>query len=198
MRPTEPDDDDATPTTEATTATTEAPTTTEKATTTVTEPPVTEPPVTEPPVTEPPVTEPPVTEPPVTEPPVTVPPVTEPPVTIGPIATPIAIVGGVSVNSVGSTSFQFTYNTNNVCGSGSFNVVRQSDGVSVGSFGGDGSCYGPLHGGFPGAGAFAGINIEPNTAYTVNITVYGVDGSSGSLGPGSGSASRSFSVTTNP
>ena len=186
--------------TDGTTATTEAPeattTTTEPTTTTTEEEEVT--PTTEPPTTEPPVTEPPVTEPPVTEPPVTEPPVTEPPVTIGPITTPIAIVGGVSINSVGSTSFQFTYNTNNVCGSGSFNVVRQSDGVSVGSFGGDGSCYGPLHGGFPGAGAFAGINIEPNTAYTVNITVYGVDGSSGSLSPGSGSASRSFSVTTKP
>lgn len=186
--------DVTTATTEPPTTTTEKTTTTEQETTTTTEPPAT----TEPPVTEPPVTEPPVTEPPVTEPPVTEPPVTEPPITIGPVATPIAIVSGPTVNQVGSTSFQFTYNTNGVCGSGSFNVVRKSDGVSVGSFSGDGTCYGPLHGGFPGAGAFAGINIEPGTSYTVNVTVNGVDGSSGSLVAGSGSASRSFSVTTNP
>ncbi|MEL6984085.1 MAG: serine/threonine-protein kinase, partial [Actinomycetota bacterium] len=67
-----------------------------------------------------------------------------------PTATPIRIVSGPTVNVRNATSFQFNYETNDVCGTGSFRVTNVETGVQAGSFTGAEVCFGPLHGGFPG------------------------------------------------
>jgi serine/threonine-protein kinase len=112
-------------------------------------------------------------------------------------ATPIEIVSGPTVNTKGSTSFQFNYTTNDVCGTGSFTVVEQASGTTVGSFSGADVCYGPLHGGYPQPShpTFGGFDLTPGTTYTVHVTVRGT-ASDGSRAAGSGSDSASFSVTT--
>ncbi len=113
-------------------------------------------------------------------------------------AVPIRIVSGPTVNVVGPTSFQFSYVTNNVCGTGSFRVTNVATGVSAGSFNGDEVCFGPEHGGYPGLAGnpvFSGFNLEPSTLYRVSVSVRGT-ATDGSRPAGSGSDSTSFQVTT--
>ncbi|MGH1489788.1 MAG: serine/threonine-protein kinase [Acidimicrobiales bacterium] len=115
--------------------------------------------------------------------------------TTAPVATPIAIVTGVSVDSVGPSQFHFNYSTNDVCGTGSFSVVEASSGTTVGSYTGANICYGPRHGGFPGHSSFPGFNLKPSTTYSVYISVKGT-ASEGGKPAGSGTATKSFQVTT--
>lgn len=111
-------------------------------------------------------------------------------------AVAIAIVSGPTVNVRQATAFQFDYNTNDVCGDGSFVVREKSSGTVVGSFSGNNGCNGPRHGGFPGApGVFGGFALQADTVYTVTVTVKGT-ASNGGRPAGSGSASRSFEVRT--
>jgi hypothetical protein len=122
---------------------------------------------------------------------------TQPTTTTTP-ALPIRIVSGPTVNVVNPRSFQFSYSTNDVCGTGSFRVVKVSTRETVGTFTGNDVCFGPLHGGFPGLPGnpeFAGFDIEPSTTYRVIVNVRGT-ASDGTRTAGSGSDSASFQVTT--
>ena len=119
---------------------------------------------------------------------------------VEPDPSPIRIIGGPTVDEVTETSFRFSYRTNPVCGDGGFVVRRADDNALVGSFTGDGSCYGPTHGGFPQASdpTFGGFDLQPGTTYTVSVSVRGIDATDTGvgLGPGSGTDSTSFDVTT--
>lgn len=111
---------------------------------------------------------------------------------------PIRIVAGPTVNVRNATSFQFNYQTNDVCGTGSFRVTNTATGISVGSFTGDEVCFGPIHGGFPGLAsdpAFASFDLDPGNQYRVTITVRGT-ASDGDRTAGTGTDSASFLVTT--
>jgi serine/threonine-protein kinase len=113
-------------------------------------------------------------------------------------ATQIVIVDGPTVNVRNPTSFQFSYFTNNVCGTGSFQVIKVDTNETVGSYKGDDICFGPEHGGFPGLDGnpvFGDINIEPATTYQVLVTVAGTE-TDGSKPSGTGTDSASFLVNT--
>ncbi len=107
-----------------------------------------------------------------------------------PVAIEIVRPPGV-VSSTGS-DLVFSYRTNEVCGTGSFELTEIDSGRSVGSWTGDQGCYGPVH---RGETRWPGITLTPGTSYLVTVTVEGQP-SDGVLATGTGQATTSFTVTT--
>ncbi len=97
-----------------------------------------------------------------------------------------------SVVSATGTSVVFSYQTNDVCGTGSFDYTEVETGRLVGRWIGDRGCFGPVH---FGETRWPGITLKPGTTYLVSITVEGQP-SNGTLPTGTGQASASFQVTT--
>jgi hypothetical protein len=96
----------------------------------------------------------------------------------------IEIVSGPTLNVRLPTSFQFSYDTNEACGTGSFRVLVAETRELVGEFEGEEGCFGPGHGGFPGAtGVFSSFDIKPDEEYLVLGTVRGTEAPALSIRP---------------
>jgi hypothetical protein len=108
----------------------------------------------------------------------------------------IEIVSGPTLNMRLPTSFQFSYDTNEACGTGSFRVLNAETRELVGEFDGEEGCFGPGHGGFPGAsGVFSSFDIKPDEEYLVLGTVRGTEAPALSIRPtGTGSDSYRLRV----